>query len=413
MSEPHPTTPAPSGKPVQPPYNRHAKPAKPYPDYPLTAHPAGYWCKKIRGKIHYFGPWSDPDGALQKYLAERDALHAGRTPRPDAQGLTVKALANAFLNHKKALLDAGELSPRTWDEYKETTDILVSQFGKGRLVEDLGPDDFAALRKKLAKRWGPTRLRNVIQRVRSVFKYAADSDLVARVVRYGQGFQRPSQKTLRLNRARQGTKLFTAAEIRAMAEGALVVGPDGPKLVEPAPQLKAMILLGINCGFGNADCGTLPVSALDLERGWIDYPRPKTGIPRRCPLWPETLAAVKEALAVRPKPRKPEFARLVFVTMRGLSWAKDTRDNPVTKETAKLLHAVGINGRKGIGFYALRHSFRTIADESKDQPAVDFIMGHEVPHMSVVYRETISDARLKAVTDYIRGWLFGATDPVQ
>ena len=37
------------------------KPAKPYPEFPLTAHPAGYWCKKIRGKIHYFGPWDDPD----------------------------------------------------------------------------------------------------------------------------------------------------------------------------------------------------------------------------------------------------------------------------------------------------------------------------------------------------------------
>jgi hypothetical protein len=47
-----------------------------------------------------------------------------------------------------------------------------------------------------------------------------------------------------------------------------------------------------------------------------------------------------------------------------------------------------------------------VADESKDQPAVDFIMGHEVPHMSAVYRETISDTRLKAVSDYVRGWLF-------
>jgi hypothetical protein len=26
--------------------------------------------------------------------------------------------------------------------------------------------------------------------------------------------------------------------------------------------------------------------------------------------------------------------------------------------------------------------------------------------MSSVYRETISDARLKAVTDHVRGWLF-------
>ena len=30
-------------------------------------------------------------------------------------------------------------------------------------------------------------------------------------------------------------------------------------------QLQAMIFLGINCGFGNADCGTLPLSAVDLD----------------------------------------------------------------------------------------------------------------------------------------------------
>src|SRR5437868_2697155 len=151
------TTPAPSGKP--------SKPNKPYPDFPLTAHPAGYWCKKIRGKLHYFGPWADPDGALKKYLEQKDALHAGHKPREDAGAATVKRLVNDFLNHKRALLDNGELSPRTWAEYKETTDLLVAHLGKGRLVADLGPDDFAGLRNKMAKRWGPVRLGNTIQRV--------------------------------------------------------------------------------------------------------------------------------------------------------------------------------------------------------------------------------------------------------
>jgi integrase len=172
-----------------------------------------------------------------------------------------------------------------------------------------------------------------------------------------------------------------------------------------------MIMLGINAGFGNGDCGRLPLSIVDLDRGVIDYPRPKTGIPRRCALWPETVAAIREALAHRPEPKKPELAGLVFVTSRGLSWAKDTNDCPVAKETAKLLKVLGINGRKGLGFYTLRHTFRTVADESKDQPAVDYIMGHEVPHMSSVYRERISDARLIAVADHVHEWLFKKESP--
>jgi hypothetical protein len=77
-----------------------AKPAKPYAGFPLFAHAAGVWAKKIRGKLHYFGPWNDPDGALQKYLEQKDDLHASRTPRPDPEALTVKELANTFLNAK-------------------------------------------------------------------------------------------------------------------------------------------------------------------------------------------------------------------------------------------------------------------------------------------------------------------------
>src|SRR5262249_12525389 len=213
--------------------------------------------------------------------------------------LTVKDLANAFLNSKQRLVDAGELSPRTWACYKEACDAVVAAFGTARLVADLAAGGFARLRSQLAGRYGPHGLGVRIQCARSAFKFAFESGLTATPTRFGPGFKRPSKKTLRLHRARQGAKLFTAAGGRALGGGALVVGADGPELVRAGPQLRAMVLLGINCGLGNHDCGALPIAALDLDRGWLDYPRPKTGLARRAPLWSETVAALRDALAQR------------------------------------------------------------------------------------------------------------------
>ena len=374
-----------------------APPSKPSPDFPLFPHKAGVWAKKIRGKLYYFGGWADDRGgtrALAMYNEQKDALHSGKKPREAAAGAaTIKELVNQFLNFKQSRVDSGELTLRSWQGYKTGCDLLVSHFGKGRLLADLDPDDFTALRKKMSARWGPLCVANLITRIRVAFKYGYDIGLIDRPAHYGPGFKRPSTKTLRLHKATQGAKLFTAEQIRRMIDAAGV-------------PLKAMILLGINCGFGNADCGKLPLSAVDLDNAMIDFPRPKTGLPRRCPLWPETVAAIREALAKRPRPKDKADAGLVFITRCGRSWFKDSPGSPVANETTELLHRLGLTVRRGVGFYALRHTFRTVADEARDQPAADHIMGHLVPHMSSVYRETISDARLRAVADHVRGWLW-------
>jgi len=172
------------------------------------------------------------------------------------------------------------------------------------------------------------------------------------------------------------------------------------------PSLRAMLLLGINCGFGNGDCGKLPITALDLAGAWVTFPRPKTGIPRRCSLWPETVSAIREALAVRTEPKDESDTKLVFITAFGRSWHKKIEDNPISKEMAKLLKLLKLYRAKGHGFYTLRHCFETIGGEAKDQIAVDHIMGHAREDMASVYRERISDTRLKAVTDHVRQWLF-------
>ena len=97
-------------------------PKKPHKDFPLFPAGNGQWCKKVLGRPHYFGKWQDdPKGvrALERWLAEKDDLLAGRVPRgrnPDAKVLHY--LCNSFLNAKRARLESGELSPYTFDSYK-------------------------------------------------------------------------------------------------------------------------------------------------------------------------------------------------------------------------------------------------------------------------------------------------------
>jgi integrase len=401
---------------------RPEKPAKPYPDFPLSPGASGKWCKRIRGHLRFFGRWYHTkrgrivlvkDGgwkeALREYEAVAADLHAGRTPRvKSADGLTVADLCNRFLTAKMHKLNAGELDARTFQGHRGITDLLVASFGKDRLVDDLAADDFQALRATMAERWGPTRLGNSITSVKGVFKFAVDNALMASPPRYGSEFKKPERSVLRRHRAAGGSKMLEPADLRRLIDAA-------------GTSLRAMMLLGLNAGFGNNDCSSLPLSAVDLggaatasmpDSGWVDFPRPKTGIARRCSLWPETTAAIRAVLAERPEPKDPADADLVFLQRSGRRWVRNTpksRTDNVSVQFMFLLKAQALY-REGIGFYTLRHVFRTVADAARDPVAIDLVMGHADPSMGGHYRERIDDARLLAVSEHVHAWLFGVSD---
>lgn len=92
-----------------------AKPERSYPEFPLFPHAAGVWAKKIKGRLHYFGPWGDPDAALAEYRREVDGLQAGSTPRAGVEDrLTLREAANHYLSCQSIKLQSGQLSPRSF-----------------------------------------------------------------------------------------------------------------------------------------------------------------------------------------------------------------------------------------------------------------------------------------------------------
>ena len=387
------------------------KPRKPYPTFPLTAHPNGQWCKKIRGKVHFFGVWADPEAALTNYNRQAGDLHEGREPRPAAVGdvPSVKDLANAYLATQRDKCGRGLITPRWFDDCMTILKAFTGAVGKSRRWDDLRPPDFARYRLHLYDKYGVCAIERHITVIRSMFKHAYDADLIDQPMKFGQQFNRPSAKEKRQSR-----------NLKDREHGKRLITPDQIRLLLSASdaQMKAMILLGINGGFGNTDCATLPIPAVNLEKAMIEYERPKTAVQRMVPLWPETVAALQCVLGGdRPKPRLPAYANLVFLTLFGSPWKKDAinpsedgdakvhRQQAITAEFHKLLKRHKMD-RKGLGFYALRHTFRTWADEVKDQHAVHRIMGHSIPGMSGIYIEEISMDRLRAVTDHLRNKLF-------
>jgi integrase len=283
-----------------------------------------------------------------------------------------------------------------FEEYRQICQLMADKFGKDRPVDDLAADDFESLRADMAERWGPVRLGNAITRVRTVFKYGFENGLIEKPIRFGSEFRRPDKAVLRRHRAKNGEKMLEAEQLRQLIEAA-----DVP--------LRAMIYLGVNCGFGNNDVATLPQSALDLDGGWLNFPRPKTGIPRRCPLWPEAIAILRQAIAERPHPKDSGDAGLVFINARGYPWVRMTdksRTDTVSPQFGELLKRLDLR-REGLGFYSLRHIHRTVADGAKDPVACDTIMGHADPTMGGHYRERIDDSRLVAVAEHVRRWLLG------
>ena len=369
---------------------------KPSRDWPFFWHASGTWAKKVRGRLIYFG--TDDHAAKQLWETQREDLLNGKKLRRDTissnganDTSTVKGLANAYLGHQNAKVAAGEIGQRHFEDCLKSCERAARVLGRATIVDALTPDDFARLKADITRTHGHTSTVTEISRIRSMFNFGVKKRWIQSPY-YGSSFDRPNATEIRLERANKPARDATRDEALELIEAA----------INP---LRAMILLGLNCGFSNVDCGRLEWPM--IQGNQVKFPRPKTRIDRCAFLWPESIEALDAWRPARPSPKSNDDHDLVFITKYGKPFHRESHtSNSIAQEFRKLRQTLACD-RPGLTFLNLRHTFKTIACETGDQIAVNHVMGHVDGTMAGTYGEPISDERMRRVCNHVRQWLVG------
>jgi integrase len=350
--------------------------------FPLTLHKTGQFCKKIKGKIYYFG--TDKKLALQRYLEDAAMLHSGKAPlrQNSKDNISIKYLCNLYLEHQQARASIGQITIRHVSDQTILLRDFVRFISPNRIVSEVTTMDLQNyIRRLIRAKKSANTINNRIAAIKAMYNWALDNEII---------FNSPNLKAIKkVTRIKNNKLTFTTQQIQK-----LLANADG--------QMKAMILLGLNCGFGCTDCAELKWENIDFENSRIKYPRAKTGISRNLSLWPETINALRDV---------PKEGEIVFHTAKGNAWVrivhsvdkrgneKFTKDDAIGKQFSKLLKKAGVKTEKGIGFYNLRRTAATLAARSGDPFAVQKLLGHADLKMATTYVQDVSEQTDRVVNN--------------
>lgn len=342
--------------------------------FPLTLHPTGQYCKKINGKIHYFG--TNKKQALDNYLEQATYLHGGPAlaQKTSNGNMGLKQLCDLYLEYQHSKVLAGNLSARHYTDQMGSLSKLMSFLGKGRRIKGISTLDLQNYKRQLQGAYGSAHRLNLhIGAMKAMFHSARRNDILQNI---------PNIDAVSKGKiVHQEMYIFTSEQIKKL-------------LFVANPKMRAMIWLGLNCGFGCTDCARLKWKDLDLESSRVRLARNKTGVPRNLPLWPETIQALKKV---------PRSGQLVLYTAEGHPWVRTllkikkdkgrryTSVNAVTSMFARLLKKARINAPKGTGFYTFRRTAATLAARSGDPFAVQRLLGHVDLTTATRYVQDISE----------------------
>lgn len=367
-----------------------------HPDFPLSPHAAGQWCKKVRGRLHYFGPLEQHELALKLWLHQRDWLLAGEEPPGPDDAWTVGKLVDAWKADVETRRDAGEIVEDYARDLLFAGRFIGEHLPRLRLVEKLTPTSFSGLRDAVAATGRGLRSQaNLISHIRAVFHWGAAMHHHA-PVDFGPRLKPPGLDAIEREREARGTTRFIDREtILAMLKHA-------------KPAMRCMILLGINCGFYASDSIAIPFSRLHLDHQvpHHDFARIKNGRRRVGVLWPETVEAIRSYVTDH---RGDNESDCIILNQYGRPYKEDAVGRGIRTAWGSLAERAGVVMSPGTSIGSLRHTYGTVVDLSADQKMIDLSMGHASRGMQKrVYSQlNLGELdRLKAVADVVRDWLY-------
>ncbi len=231
-------------------------------------------------------------------------------------------------------------------------------------------------------------INHFLSAVRAIFSFAEDAELI--------------QKAPKLKRVRNEPKpppgsnnkpLYSPKDIRVLIANA-------------GPQLRAMVLLALNCGFGLKDLHDLKWE--DIGGNRVTLPRSKTGVCQTYHLWPETkfsLEQIREAHAAKLAERSDKGCYRdeqghVFMTRFRRTWSKDA----ISTEFRKLCRRADV---PCYGIYRMRHCASTMMSMVASPHVQRRFMRHSQLQQQVTYTH-VPDAEVDMAVAKVRDKLLGS-----
>ncbi|KPJ69677.1 hypothetical protein AMJ44_02935 [candidate division WOR-1 bacterium DG_54_3] len=148
--------------------------------FPLTFHPTGQYCKKIKGKIYYFG--SNKKEALQRYLDQATYLHGCQNnlrQKPKGNNMTLKQVCDIYLKYQYSKLQANDLTARHHNDQIDSLNKLMAFIGQNRRIKSISTLDLQNYKRKLQKSYGSVYRMNLhISIMKTMFHWARKNEIL-------------------------------------------------------------------------------------------------------------------------------------------------------------------------------------------------------------------------------------------